>query len=56
VARVMTYPSPARKLETTTLAGTTVGRGFGAGRLAGLADGERAAELAGRWLCACPDW
>jgi hypothetical protein len=50
----MTDPSAARNLDVTTLAGTTVGRGFGAGRLAGLADGERAAELAG--LCACPGW
>jgi len=49
----MTDPSAARNLETTTLAGTTAGFGFGVGR-GGRADGEPSAEpgVRGRPYCA----
>src|SRR5215813_13891693 len=50
---MMTDPSAARNLDTTTLAGTIAGFGFGVGR-GGRADGERSAEpdVRGRPDCA----
>jgi hypothetical protein len=55
-ARVMTDPSAARKLDTTRVAGTTAGLGFGAGLLAERAAGERSADRAGRGLADCRPW